>query len=114
LVNNPFNHRPIIESQGRSHFMRIGDRHGLDQPKAKGDTTMLTKSKIALSLALALALGTASVATAAPKHAIHHRTTIHRQVPASAYRSLGAVRPAPSVQEPAYMRYQDQGIRNYL
>ena len=73
---------------------------------------MLTKSKIALSLALAL--GTASVATAAPKHAVHHQTTIHRQVPASAYLSFGAVRSTPSVQEPAYMRFQDQGIRNYL
>jgi hypothetical protein len=112
LVNNPFNHRSIIESEGRSYFVGIGDRHGLDQPEAKGDSTMLTKSRIALSLALAL--GTASVSTAAPKHAINHRTTIHRQVPASAYHSFGAVRPTPSVQEPAYMKYQDQGIRNYL
>jgi hypothetical protein len=73
---------------------------------------MLTNSKIALSLALVLS--TVSIATAAPKHAAHHRTTIHRQVPATAYLSFGAVRPTPSVQEPAYMRYQDQGIRNYL
>ena len=83
---------------------------------------MLTKSKIAL--ALALVLGTASIATAAPRHAVrHHTTRIERQVPASAYLSFGlanarlsygSARPTASVGEPAYMRYQDQGIRDYL
>jgi hypothetical protein len=74
---------------------------------------MFTTSKIAL--ALALVLGAASAATAAPKHAArHHTATIQRQVPATAYRSFGAVRPTRSAQEPTYMKIQDQGIRDYL
>jgi hypothetical protein len=73
---------------------------------------MLTKSKIALSLALVL--GTASVAVAAPTHSVrHHSATIQRQVPANAYLSLGSVRPNASVNEPTYMRIQDQGIRDW-
>ena len=87
-----------------------------------GDTAMLTKSKIAL--AVALVLGTASIATAAPRHAVrHHTTRIERQVPASAYLSFGSAnarlsygsaRPTGSVAEPTYMKIQDQGIRDYL
>ena len=54
---------------------------------------MLTNLKIALSVAAVL--GTASVALAAPKHAVRHQTaTIHLQVPVSPYASFGAVRPA--------------------
>jgi hypothetical protein len=74
---------------------------------------MLTKSKIALSLALVL--GSASVAIAAPKHhPVRHQSTIQRQVPASAYLSFGAVRPTRTVQEPEYMKFQDQGIKDYI
>ena len=83
---------------------------------------MLTKSKIAL--AVALVLGTASIAIAAPRHAVrHHTTRIERQVPALTYRSFGSesarlsyesARPTGSVAEPSYMKIQDQGIRDYL
>src|SRR5215468_11692645 len=52
----------------------------------KGDTAMLTNSKLALSVALVLA--TASAAVAAPKHAVRHQTTVARQVPAGAYLSF--------------------------
>jgi hypothetical protein len=72
---------------------------------------MLTNSKIALSVALVLA--TASAAVAAPKHAVRHQpTTTVQQVPASTYLSFASVRPANSVNEPAYMKIQDQGIRD--
>jgi hypothetical protein len=50
--------------------MRRQSGIGLDGPKRQGDTTMLTKSEIALSLAIIL--GTASAATAATKQPIHH------------------------------------------
>jgi hypothetical protein len=74
---------------------------------------MLTNSKVALTLALIL--GTASIAAAAPRHAVRHQTTrIERQVPAPAYLSFGSVHPVRSVAEPTYMRIQDQGIRDYL
>jgi hypothetical protein len=69
---------------------------------------MLTNSKIALSVALVLA--TASAAAAAPKHAVRHQTTTVQQVPAGAY--LASAPRANSANEPAYMKIQDQGIRD--
>ena len=44
---------------------------------SKGVTAMLTNLKIALSVVLVLA--TASVAIAAPKHAVRHQTTVVRK-----------------------------------
>ena len=70
---------------------------------------MLTHSKIALAVALVLA--TASVAVAAPKHAVRHQTAVERQVPASALLSLGSVRSTGSVNQPLYMTIQDIGYR---
>ena len=70
---------------------------------------MLTNSKIALSIALVLA--TASAALAAPKHAVRHQAPIARQVPASTYLSLAST---TSTNEPAYMKIQDQGFKEYL
>jgi hypothetical protein len=72
--------------------------------------TMLTKSKTALSVALVLA--TASVAFAAPKHAVRHVTKIERQVPAGAYLSFGAVRATGS--ESSNQKIQDIGFRENL
>ena len=69
---------------------------------------MLTSSKIALSVALVLA--TASTAVAAPKHAVRHQTPTVQQLPEGGYLSLASVRPANSVNEPAYIKIQDQGI----
>jgi len=71
---------------------------------------MLTNSKIALSVALVLA--TASAAVAAPKHAVRHQTATERQVPAAAYLSFASVPRTNSVNEPAYIKIQDQGIRD--
>jgi hypothetical protein len=71
---------------------------------------MLTKLKIALSLALVLA--TASAAMAAPKHAVRHQTAVQRQVPASTYLSFASVPRRNSVNEPAYIKIQDQGNRD--
>ena len=71
---------------------------------------MLTNSKIALSVALVLA--TASGAIAAPKHAVRHQTTVARQVPAGAYLSFASAPRLTSVNEPAYMKIQNQGIRD--
>jgi hypothetical protein len=80
---------------------------GLEAPNSYGDTTMLTKSKIALSLVLVL--GAASAATAATKHPVRHqRTAVERQVPATAYQSYGSAR-GPA--EPEYMHIQDQDFR---
>jgi hypothetical protein len=76
----------------------------------QGDTAMLTNSKIALSLVLVLA--TASAAAAAPNPAVHHQTPTVQQVPASTYLSVASVRATNSVNEPAYMKIQDQGIRD--
>ena len=73
---------------------------------------MLTNSKIALSVALVLA--TASASIAAPKHTVRHPSTIARQLPASTYLSLAAVRSTNTVKEPSYMKIQDQGFREYL
>jgi hypothetical protein len=70
---------------------------------------MLTNSKLALSIALVLA--TASAAVAAPKHAVRHQTQTVQQVPAGSYLSVSAPR-ANSAAEPAYMKIQDQGIRD--
>ena len=54
---------------------------------------MLSKAKIALSLALVLVLGTASAATAGPKHPVQKKTTpVVRAVPADVYNSFGWVR----------------------
>ena len=71
---------------------------------------MLTNSKIALSVALVLA--TASAAVAAPKHAVRHQTPTVQQVPADAYLSVASAPRTNSVNEPAYMKIQDQGIRD--
>ena len=63
---------------------------------------MLTNTKITLSVALVLA--TVSTAFAAPKHkqaTVRHQPTIERKVPASAYRSFGAVRSTGSVTTPS-------------
>jgi hypothetical protein len=78
---------------------------------------MSTNSKIALSVALVLA--TASAAIAAPKHAVHHPTTVARQVPAGAYLSfarhqgtdlgVGFARASGSVNESCYVKIQDIG-----
>ena len=71
---------------------------------------MLTNSKIALSVALVLA--TASAAVAAPKHPVPHQTLTVQQVPAGAYLSFASAPRPNSVNEPAYMKIQDQGIRD--
>ena len=72
---------------------------------------MLTNSKLALSVALVLA--TASAAVAAPKHAVRHQTaTTVQQVPAAAYLSFASAPRANSAAVPAYMKIQDQGIRD--
>jgi hypothetical protein len=74
---------------------------------------MLTYSNIALSLALVL--GTASVATAAPKHSVHHHLAAGaRQVPSTAYRSYGSVRGTGQAYEPSYMSIQDQDWKNQI
>ena len=70
--------------------------------------TMLTK--IALSVALALA--TSSAAVAAPKHPVRHQTPTVQQVPAGTYLSFASVRATNSVNEPAYMKIQNQGIKD--
>jgi len=69
---------------------------------------MLTK--IARSVALVLA--TASAAVATPKHPARHQTPIVQQVPAGTYLSFASVRATNSVNEPAYMKIQDQGTRD--
>ena len=71
---------------------------------------MLTNSKIALAVALVLA--TASAAIAAPKHPVRHQTPTVQQVPAGTYLSFASVRATNSVNQPAYMKIQDQGIRD--
>ena len=71
---------------------------------------MLTNSKIALSVALVLA--TASAAVAASKHAVRHQTQTVQQVPPAAYLSFASAPRANSANEPAYMKIQDQGIRD--
>ena len=71
---------------------------------------MLTNSTIALSVALVLA--TASVAVAAPKHPVRHQTPTVQQTPAGAYLSLASASRTNSANEPAYMKIQDQGIRD--
>ena len=71
---------------------------------------MLTNSKIALAVALVLA--TASAAVAAPKHPVRHQTPTVQQVPAAAYLSFDSTPRANSANEPAYMKIQDQGIRD--
>jgi hypothetical protein len=71
---------------------------------------MLTNSKIALAVALVLA--TASAAVAAPKHPVRHQTPTVQQVPAGTYLSFASARATNSVNEPAYIKIQDQGIRD--
>jgi hypothetical protein len=71
---------------------------------------MLTNSKIALSVALVLA--TASAAVAAPKQPVRHQSPTVQQVPAGTSLSAASVRPTNSANEPAYMKIQDQGIRD--
>jgi hypothetical protein len=71
---------------------------------------MLTNCKIALSVALVLA--TASAVVAAPKHAVRHQTQTAQQVPAGASLSFASAPRANSAAEPAYMKIQDQGIRD--
>jgi hypothetical protein len=71
---------------------------------------MLTNSKIALSIAIVLA--TASAATAAPKQAVRHQTTIQHQVPANAYLSFGAVRATTG--KPSNVKIQDIGFNESL
>ena len=71
---------------------------------------MLANSKIPLSVALVLA--TASAAIAAPKHAVRHQTTTVQQLPAGAYLSFASASRTNSAAEPAYMKIQDQGIRD--
>jgi hypothetical protein len=82
-ANNPFGNRLIIKPKRRSYLVRAGRQaSGLIPPVRQGDTTMLTKSKIALSLALVL--GMASAAAAATKHPIHHHqgAVVERVAPA--------------------------------
>src|SRR5215831_4207303 len=80
-------------------------------PSAQGDTTMLTNSNIALSIALVLA--TASAAIAAPRHAVRHQTaTTVQQSPAGAYLSFASASRTNSANESAYIKIQDQGIRD--
>ena len=71
---------------------------------AKGGAALLTNSKIALSVALVLA--TASAAVAAPKLPVRHQTPTVQQVLAASVRAIN------SVNQPAYMKIQDQGIRD--
>ena len=71
---------------------------------------MLTNSKLALSVALVLA--TASAAVAAPKHAVRHHTATVQQVPAGTYLSFASAPRPTSVNESAYIKIQDQGIRD--
>ena len=71
---------------------------------------MLTNSKLALSVALVLA--TVSAAAAAPKHPVRHQTPTMQQVPAGAYLSFASAPRLTSVNEPAYIKIQDQGIRD--
>ena len=71
---------------------------------------MLTNSKLALSVALVLA--TASAVVAAPRHAVRHRTTTVQQLPAGAYQNFASAPRTNSANEPAYMKIQDQGIRD--
>jgi hypothetical protein len=66
---------------------------------------MLTNSKLVLSAALVLA--TASAAVAAPRHPVRHQTPTVQQVPAG----FASASRANSTNEPAYMKIQDQGIR---
>jgi hypothetical protein len=116
-VNNAFRNRLIIKAGCHAYFTPVGDQApgrlstGLGIARQIRRHIMLTKSKIALSLAIVL--GTASVAMAAPKHPVHRQqTTVERQVPASAYLSYGSAR--GKVSEPAYMRIQDQDLKNSL
>jgi hypothetical protein len=69
---------------------------------------MLTNLKMALSVALVLA--TASAAFAAPRHPVHHQTTVRQQVPANAYLSFGSVRSTAS----SNMTIQDIGFKESL
>ena len=71
---------------------------------------MLTNSKIALSVALVLA--TVSAAVAAPKHAARYQAPTVQQVPAGTYLSFASAPRTNSANEPAYMKIQDQGIRD--
>jgi hypothetical protein len=72
----------------------------------------LTNLKIALSVALVLA--TASAASAAPKQAVRHPTTIQQHFPANVYLSFGSARPTNSVKEPSNMKIRDIGFRESL
>jgi hypothetical protein len=80
------------------------------------NTTMLTKSKIALSLALVLA--TASATLAAPRHAVRQHAAAARALPARSYLSFGSslasVRAADRTTKPTYMTIQDIGFRESL
>jgi hypothetical protein len=76
---------------------------------------MLTNSKIALSVALVLA--TASVALAAPKHAVRHQTTtVQLRIPVTSYTSFAAAPPANSfharrvANQPSNFTIQDIGF----
>jgi len=71
---------------------------------------MLINSNIALSIALVLA--TASAAIAAPKHPVRHQTPTVQQVPAGAYLSFASAPRTNAANEPAYIKIQDQGIRD--
>jgi hypothetical protein len=71
--------------------------------------------KLQVALPLALVLGMASAAIAAPKHAdLNQPTAAMRQMSLAAYQSYGSVRDAGQVQEPEYMQFQDQGVRNEI
>jgi hypothetical protein len=73
---------------------------------------MLTKSKIALSLALVL--GTATAATAAPKHPVHRQqAAVERQVPSAAYQSFGSAHRS-TWSEPLYMHIQTDDFRRSI
>ena len=72
---------------------------------------MLTKSKIALSVALVL--GTATAATAAPKHPVHRpQAAVERQAPAGAYQSFGSA--GRTWSEPLYMHIQSDDFRRSI
>lgn len=71
---------------------------------------MLTTTKIALSLALVL--GAASTAMAASKHTAHQPAAASKpiaQEPTAAAMSFGSASGSQSLQEPAYIYYQDRG-----
>src|SRR5215831_17007092 len=100
--------RPLLDRKRRRLLRCWFCKRSTKAPRHKGDTAMLTNSKIALSVALVLA--TASVAAAAPKHPVRHQTPTVQH--AGAYLSFASASRTNSPAEPSYMKIQDQGIRD--